>query len=156
MIKINIPASEAINIENLVLDYNGTIACDGEVIPGVMAMLERLRSKVKIYVLTADTYGTVRKAFEGTGIDVHILEKDNGTLEKYDFVRGIGLEKTLSIGNGNNDVSMLKESLLSIGVIGREGCTPQVIMNADIIVTDILAALEMLEDPIKIKATLRR
>lgn len=155
MIKIDIPGIKEITIENLVLDYNGTIAYNGKVLPGVMEILQRLKSKVTVYVLTADTYGTVKKEFENTGIEVHILQKDQGTLEKYEFVKHIGLNKTLSIGNGNNDVSMLKESILSIGIIGREGCSSKVLMAADILVTDILDALALLEDPIKIKATLR-
>jgi soluble P-type ATPase len=155
MIKIDIPGSKEINIENLVLDYNGTIAYDGKVLPGVVEILQRIKSKVTLYVLTADTYGTVKKEFENTGIEVHILENDKGTLEKYEFVKHLGLDKTMSIGNGNNDALMLKESVLSIGIMGKEGCSPKVLMNADIIVTDILDALALVEDPIKIKATLR-
>ena len=155
MIKIDIPGINEINIENLVLDYNGTIACNGEVLPGVVEILQRIKSKVTVYVLTADTYGTVKNKFENTGIKVHILENDNGTLEKYEFVKHIGLQKTLSIGNGNNDVSMLKASVISIGVIGKEGCSSKVLMAADIVVTDIIDALALVEDPIKIKATLR-
>ena len=155
MIKIDIPGRNEISIENLVLDYNGTIACDGKVLPGIMEMLQRLQSKVTIYILTADTYGTVKKEFENTGIEVHVLEKDNGTLEKYEFIKEIGSEKTISIGNGNNDVAMLKESVLSMGIIGREGCSSKVLIHVDILVTDIHDALSMIEDPIKIKATLR-
>jgi P-type E1-E2 ATPase len=155
MIKIEIPGINELTIENLVLDYNGTIACNGKVVPGVMEILQQIKSKVKVYILTADTYGTVKNEFENTGIEVHILKSDNGTLEKFEFVKNLDSEKTISIGNGNNDAAMLKESLLSIAIMGGEGCSFKALANADIVVGNILDALSLLEDPIKIKATLR-
>ena len=155
MIKIEIPGINEINIENLVLDYNGTIACNGKVIPGVMEMLQQIKSKATVYILTADTYGTVKKEFENTGIEVRILNSDNGTLEKCEFVKNLGSEKTISVGNGNNDAAMLKESVISISIIGSEGCSYKALANSDIVVTNIIDALSLVEDPIKIKATLR-
>ncbi len=155
MIKIEIPGINELTIENLVLDYNGTIACNGKVVPGVMEILQQIKSKVKVYILTADTYGTVKNEFENTGIEVHILKSDNGTLEKFEFVKNLDSEKTISIGNGNNDAAMLKESLLSIAIMGGEGCSFKALANADIVVGNILDALLLVEDPIKIKATLR-
>lgn len=155
MMKINIPGREEMTICNLVLDYNGTVACNGKVLDGVIERLQRIKSEIDVYILTADTYGTVKKEFENTGIDVHILTKDNGTLEKQEFVIGLGAHETISIGNGNNDVAMLKESGLSIGIIGGEGCAAKVLMNVDIVVTDILEALALVMEPVKMKATLR-
>ena len=61
MIKIEIPGRETIEIEHVVLDYNGTIALDGQLIAGAARRIRELsRSCARIYVLTADTYGTVR------------------------------------------------------------------------------------------------
>ena len=60
MIKIEIPGIDELNIENLVLDYNGTIACNGKVIYGVMDLLKKIKSKVKVCILKADTYGSVK------------------------------------------------------------------------------------------------
>lgn len=57
MIKIDIPGRNIITIRSLVLDYNGTVAADGFLIDGVEERLARLKDKVDIYVLTADTYG---------------------------------------------------------------------------------------------------
>lgn len=155
MIKIEIPGINDLSIENLVLDYNGTIACKGKVIPGVMEKLQQIKSKVTIYILTADTYGTVKKEFENTGIEVNVLKSHNGTFEKCEFVKNLGSEKTISVGNGNNDAAMLKESVLSIAIMGVEGCSYKALANADIVVTNILDALSLVEDPVKIKATLR-
>ena len=50
MIKIEIPGREAIVVEHLVLDYNGTIAEDGDLIKGVEDRLTALRdSSVDAY-----------------------------------------------------------------------------------------------------------
>ncbi len=155
MIKIEIPGYDTLEIENLVLDYNGTIACDGKVVRGVMEKLQVLRTRVKVYILTADTYGSVKKEFENTGIDVHILTSGNGTQEKSDFVKSLGAMRTMCMGNGSNDAKMLEESRLSIGVIGGEGCSMKALAAADIVVKDVLEGLTLLEEPLKIKATLR-
>jgi len=57
MITIDIPGSQKLELEHLVLDYNGTIACDGLLIPGVKDILINLSRSLSIYVLTADTFG---------------------------------------------------------------------------------------------------
>ena len=53
MIKIDIPGWGNMEIENIVLDLNGTIATDGEILPEVKQRMESLSEGVKIYVLTA-------------------------------------------------------------------------------------------------------
>lgn len=45
MIKIDIPGRETIEIEHVVLDYNGTIALDGQLIAGAA---ERIRELSKL------------------------------------------------------------------------------------------------------------
>ena len=35
MIEVMVPEHESLSIEHLVLDYNGTLACDGRLLPGV-------------------------------------------------------------------------------------------------------------------------
>ncbi len=50
---------------------------------------------------------------------------------------------------------MLKVSALGVGIIGREGMSTRVLQNADIIVCNIQEGLELLFNPLRIKATLR-
>ncbi len=61
MLIYEIPGRGDIEIENIVFDYNGTIAVDGKILAGVKGLLLELRKYVNIYILTADTYGTVKK-----------------------------------------------------------------------------------------------
>jgi soluble P-type ATPase len=43
MLEMNIPGYRTLVLSFLVLDYNGTIACDGRLIPGVRDRLEALQ-----------------------------------------------------------------------------------------------------------------
>jgi soluble P-type ATPase len=65
MFVIDIPGRERVAIDHLVLDYNGTIALDEDLIPDVPEMMEELSTQMTIHVLTADTHGTVREKLNG-------------------------------------------------------------------------------------------
>ena len=65
MIRIDVPGREIIEIEHVVLDYNGTIALDGQLIEGAAWRIRELCKSARVYVLTADTYGTVRSQCDG-------------------------------------------------------------------------------------------
>ena len=61
MIKVDIPGVGNLHLKHLVLDYNGTIAFDGSLISGVKEQLNQLAGDINIYIITADTFGTVRQ-----------------------------------------------------------------------------------------------
>ena len=152
MITAEIPGWGSLEIKNLVLDFNGTIATDGRLIEGVASMLGEIKQKnVDIYVITADTNGTVRKECEG--LPVEVMTYDSGTVAvgKMELVAELGALHTASIGNGRND----SKSALSIAVIGQEGTFTKAAMQADILTVDILSALSLLTKPNRLKATLR-
>ena len=65
MIFIDIPGYKKIEAEHLVLDYNGTLAIDGKLIDGVKPLLEKVSRKIKLHVLTADTFGTSARELKG-------------------------------------------------------------------------------------------
>ena len=56
MIYIEIPGRKLLSISHIVLDYNGTIAEDGELIEGVKERLLKLKENVDIHVLTCLLY----------------------------------------------------------------------------------------------------
>lgn len=61
MIQVIIPGRETMNLEVLVLDYNGTLALDGQMFESVRESLIRLSYHLEIHILTADTFGTVEQ-----------------------------------------------------------------------------------------------
>lgn len=155
MLKIEIPDSKIIKAEHLVLDFNGTLAVDGYFIEGVIEKLVLLSSLLRLHILTADTFGTVEKELKGLSVTLKILEMANQDRQKLDHVKNLGADKVIAVGNGRNDVLMLKESALSIGVIQAEGAFSQIINCSQLICTSINDALSLLINPKRLLATLR-
>ena len=154
MIKIEIPGRDTLNIEQLVLDYNGTIAEDGNLINGVEERLARIRDSVEIYILTADTYGTVRSQCEHMEIHVETFPRAGAAECKLEIVKSLG-ENTMCIGNGFNDVLMFDQADLSVAVIEKEGLYAGLLNHADVVTTSILDALDLLLHTDRLRATLR-
>ena len=155
MLETIIPGHKTLLLSYLVLDYNGTIACDGRLIPGVRERLEELSKSVSIHILTADTFGSVQKEMSGIPCEVVVIGKENQTQAKADYVRQLGFQKTVGVGNGRNDALMLKETVLGIAVIQEEGGAVETLLAADIVTHSVLVALDLLLNPLRLTATLR-
>jgi P-type E1-E2 ATPase len=155
MIQIPIPGNPTLEIEHLVLDYNGTLAFDGKVLLGVNDMLNDLSQHVQIYVITADTFGKAADQLTGINCTLRILESDNHTQEKAMLVETLGAAQTIAIGNGRNDAAMLKAAAIGIAVLQSEGLSFVTLQSADILTATILDALELLRNPMRMVATLR-
>jgi soluble P-type ATPase len=61
-----------------------------------------------------------------------------------------------AIGQGANDALMLQEAALGICIFSPEGTAVATLLNADIAIPNILAALELFEKPLRLVATLRK
>ena len=155
MLMYKIPGRDDIEIENIVFDYNGTIAVDGKILSGVKELILKLEKYANIYILTADTYGTVGEECSNINVKVLTFPRKNAGKFKKDIVKKLGGKKTLCVGNGFNDVPMFQESVLSIAVIEGEGVSGKLLMNADIVTKSILDAINIILDKNKMKATLR-
>jgi soluble P-type ATPase len=57
MVQIEFRESTKIEANYLICDYNGTLAIDGTLVPGVYDLLKLLEKEIEIYVITADTFG---------------------------------------------------------------------------------------------------
>lgn len=155
MIKIDIPEFKIINAEHLVLDFNGTLAIDGLFIEGVIGQLVQISVNLNVHVLTADTFSTVQNELRGLPVNIKILEPAEQDKQKLNYVKNLGSNNVIAIGNGKNDVLMLKESALSIGIIQAEGAFSQVLNCTQIVCTSITDALSLLINPKRLLATLR-
>ncbi|ESU34472.1 hypothetical protein G3A_00920 [Bacillus sp. 17376] len=154
MLALNIPGRGQFNINHLVLDFNGTIAFNGELITGVAERIMLLSKDMEIHVITADTNGTVARQCSGLPVSVQILRSDDHTGEKGEFIRG--LDGAICIGNGANDASMFEEAVLAIAVAGREGCATATLLKSDVLIDNILDAMDLLLNPNRMIATLRK
>ena len=156
MIELNIPGRGVIQLEHLVCDVNGTLAEDGKLIFGLSRSLTQLRDRLTLHLITADTHGGQDEIDRVLKTKAVRIPAGNGSQQKIDFVRQLGAERVVAIGQGENDAGMLAEAALGICILAREGLAPSALKAADILVPDIHAALELLEKPIRIVATLRK
>ncbi len=155
MLDIEIPGRKSLELSHLVLDYNGTLARDGELLDGVLEKLTNLAKLVQLHVITADTHGTVGEKLAGLPCALQIIGLDEQDTQKDAYVRFLGAETVAAIGNGRNDGLMLKTAALGIALIQEEGASLSAILQADIVCTDILNAFDLLLKTSRLKATLR-
>lgn len=155
MIEVDIPGAETLRLSHLVLDYNGTLALDGELLDGVAEKIAELASHVRVHVITADTHGTVAEKLLGLPCALQIIGSKEQDSLKDAYVRSLGADTVAAIGNGRNDRLMLKTAALGIALIQEEGASIAAILQADIVCTDILNAFDLLLQPARLKATLR-
>ena len=90
MLKVIVPGYRTFEFETLILDYNGTLARDGLLLDGVSSLLPTLATSLKVYVLTADTFGGVRSELDTVAVEVSIIPGENQHMHKLDFVKKIG------------------------------------------------------------------
>ena len=155
MIRIDIPGTGPVEIKHVMFDYNGTIAVDGRLIDGVGQAVNRLADQLDFYVVTADTFGSVKAQLEGVKAEVALISDKDQDQKKLDLLNRIGAEGTLAVGNGVNDALMLKHAGIGIAVLGEEGMSMAALRSADLMVRNILDVFSFFDDPKRLIATLR-
>ncbi len=155
MITVDIPGYRLMQLEHLVMDYNGTLAVDGEIAPGVNQVLEALNPQMAIHVVTADTFGLAADRLAGLPVRLSVLPPGDQDVAKRTYVDELGYAGTVAIGNGRNDRLMLRHAGLGIAVILDEGAAFETLAAADVVCRGILPALELLVHPLRLTATLR-
>jgi P-type E1-E2 ATPase len=148
-----VPGSDALELEHLVLDLNGTLSERGELIDGVAARLAELARDLEIHVLTADTLGTAGRI--AGSLPVALTRITTGA-DKAALVERLGARRSAAIGNGNNDAAMLRTAALGVAVIGPEGAAGPAVAAADVVCRSIADALDLLLDERSLGSTLRR
>ena len=156
MIEIEIPGWRVLRLANLVLDFNGTLARDGLLLAGVRSRMDRLAGALAIHVVTGDTFGTARAQLDTLPCHTMLLVSADQDLAKGRIVQELGAARTAAIGNGRNDCHMLKTAALGIAVLGAEGTAAETVMAADLVVRSPTTALDLLLNPRRLVASLRR
>ena len=156
MITVDVPGFKSFQFHHLVLDVNGTIAKDGRLIEGTLSLLEKLRGKLEIHLVTADTHGKQEAIDHALSLRAVIIPVENQVKAKLDYIERLDADTVVAVGNGANDAAMLERAALGIAVIGPEGVAAESLSKAKIVTADIQSALELLLYPNRLKATLRR
>jgi P-type E1-E2 ATPase len=159
MISCPIPGRGTLEINHLVCDVNGTLTIDGKLIPGIAEAFEELKERVNIHLVTADTFGRLadlEKTLSASVSRFHRLTPSSEAEQKLEYIKSLNDIGVAAIGQGTNDRLMLKAAGLGICVLSAEGCATETLLNADIVVPDIHAAIDLLMNPNRLKATLRQ
>lgn len=155
MIRVEIPGRvRPLELTHVVLDFNGTIAVDGVLLPEAAERIRRLKDLVQLHVLTADTYGSVRGQCEGLGVEVHTFPRAGAGLCKRDIVAELK-DGVACFGNGLNDIPMFGLATLSVAVMEGEGLCGRLVAHADVVVRSAAEGLDLLLCPDRLRATLR-
>ena len=152
--KIDIPGWGNVDIENIVIDLDGTIATDGRISLEVKEKIGALSNLAKIYILTANPQGPADEEILGMKAELIKVPNEDSKRGKLDFLTTLNLEMTVAIGNGSNDQLILKEAALGIAVLGDEGVSVSAIKSADIVVKNIQNALDLFLKPKRLVTTL--
>jgi soluble P-type ATPase len=156
MITVRVPGlEETLDLRHLVLDFNGTLALDGKLKPGVADLLRELAGDVQLHIVTAGTFGGVENEIQSIPCALKILSGADHCGQKDRYVEELGAESTVCIGNGRNDQAMLKRAKLGILVIQEEGAATESVLASDVVCRDIVEALQLLRHPQRLTATLR-
>lgn len=156
MIELNIPGRGAFQLEHLVCDVNGTLAVDGALIDGLIDPLTALRDRLKLHLITADIHGRQASIDRLLNVTATRLQPGHEAEQKAVYVRQLGAERVVVLGQGANDALMLREAALGICMLSPEGLAVEALQASDLLVPDIFTALGLLEKPLRIVATLRR
>ncbi len=85
-LKVDIPGHEPLELEHVLLDQNGTLSDRGTAIDGVAERLARVAQRLRVHVLSADTFGTLDSCARMLAIEAHRVASGD---EKLAFTRSI-------------------------------------------------------------------
>ncbi|MEJ2597065.1 MAG: hypothetical protein P8Z00_01960 [Anaerolineales bacterium] len=156
MLEINIPGRGTLQLYHLVSDVNGTLATDGQIQEGLIPIIKGLRDRLEIHLLTADTHGKQAIIDQQLGLQAVRIQAGAESEQKAAYVRNLGSEHVVAIGQGANDTGMLKEAALGICILSPEGTATTSLLASDLVVTDVFTALGLLEKPLRMVASLRK
>jgi P-type E1-E2 ATPase len=154
VIHVGLPG-RPLDLATVVLDINGTLARDGELIEGVAAAVATLASRAEVLVASGDTFGTSEALARALGVAYLGVGGDDQAAQKLRLVEELGPSRTAVVGNGRNDVAALARAALGICVIGPEGCASEAAFAADVLAPSASVALGLLLEPDRLVATLR-
>jgi len=154
MIILQRPGRTPLEIEFILLNFEGTLATDRRIHPKAKDKLNLLSKRTNIYILTKGEQEAIREILKKVKAEVVYFKEGEVSQGKLDLLRQLGAAKTVAIGNRVDDVPMIEEAGLGICIIGVEGTSGEAITKADVVFTDILHALDFLLKPMRHEAAL--
>jgi soluble P-type ATPase len=150
----NPPGVGQIELNTIILDLNGTLAINGQIVAGAEQRIVQLREKgYKIILFTGDQRGNAAQLAEKIGIEV---KKASNSDEKEKLTLELEVDKTVAIGNARIDIGTFKHTKLRIATLQAEGIHTGILEYVDIIIPSINDALDLLINENSFNATMRK
>jgi soluble P-type ATPase len=154
MISIERPGQSNLEVEFILIDFEGTLASDRRVHPKAKDRINLLSKRAKIYILTKEEKERVEEVLKKVKAEIIYSMEGKSSQQKLGLLRQLGASRTVAIGNGVDDVPMIEEAGFGICILGKEGTFSEAMEKADVVFTNILDALDFLLKPLRQKATL--
>ena len=149
----NIPKGNSIEINNIVLDLNGTLAVKGVVSEKTKLLIKELKKlEYRIVLISGDIRGNAKTIAEELEIELFLGSTSE---EKANQMRFLNKENTAAIGNARIDIGTFKNSILSVATLQAEGIHTAILKHVDIIVPSIEDALNLFIEKKSLEGTLR-
>jgi soluble P-type ATPase len=156
MIELIIPGADTISLEHIVFDVNGTLAVDGQLLDGLARKIHALADRLVVHLLTANTHGHQNLIDQQLNLQATRVTKGREAEQKAAFVENLSAAHVIAVGQGANDAGMLKAAIIGICVFSQEGTAIEAMLSADLVVPDIYAAFDLLDNPVRMVASLRK
>ena len=154
MIAIQRPGQEPLEVDFILIDFEGTLASDRRVHPKAKDKINLLSKRTKIYILTIGEREAVKETLRKVKAEISYFTEGEASQGKLALLRQLGVDRTIAIGNGADDGAMFEEAGLSICVVGKEGTSIETMKKADVVVSSVLDGLDFLLKPLRQRATL--
>jgi len=151
--KYEIPNDKTIEINNIVLDLNGTLTIGGVLAEGVKERIDKLKDHFTFFLFSGDTRGNGKRIADELGIN--FVRAGTGEEKKKQLMK-LDPNRCVSIGNGLIDLEITKLAKLGIVTLQAEGVHIQTLLAADIVFPNINDALDLFIDEKRLIATLRK
>ena len=154
MILLQRPGQDPLEIEFIMLNFEGTLATDGRVHPKAKDKINLLSKRARIFIFTTGEKESVSAVLRNVKAEVVYLREGEASRGKLDLLQQLGPRRAVAIGSGMSDIEMIQNSGLGIGVMSREGTLSEVIGKADLVFMTVVDALDFLLKPLRQRATL--
>ena len=156
MISILRPGMESLDIHFVLIDFEGTLAMDGRVHPKAKDKVNLLSKRATITILTKSNREKVEETLKKMKVEILYLTEEDSSQQKLNVLQRLGSHQTAVIGNGLDDVRIMEQAGLGMCVIGKEGSSAEAMAKANLVVNNVLDALDFLLKPLRQRATLSR
>lgn len=150
--KIN--SDETYQIDTILFDLNGTLSHYGKIPGKVRKKLKKLKQfGYQVVIISSDQRGNASSIARRAGVQfIHASTRT----EKQGVAERFSKKTTAAVGNGQVDIGLFDQAILSVAIIGKEGCHSEVIQHADIVFNKPQEALEFFLDTDTFVASMKK